>query len=345
MHGEAVSSVQKVLIRVRKEPMKPAPKHLARHAAGLVLLLAVASVVAARNVAPPLGWAVALWGLLACASLALVRATRRDQFRLDRMQAQLASERRVRAEAEQALAHAHGMLCRLVREQAGVRDAERSRIARDIHDDLGQNLLALRIELSLMQVAASAIEPALHQKLGLMGRNLDLAIRSLRAVVNNLRPLALGEGLRCAMERQLAEFSRVSGIVHEFDASDAAFDALAPQCDTDAMLYRVLQESLSNVARHAQASRVRVAFGIDGERLCLRVADNGVGMAASTACGCGLNGIRERASAAGGALAIDSAPGAGLALTLSIPVPGALSPVQAATPDFLLQIKNAASRR
>jgi signal transduction histidine kinase len=326
MQGEAVSSVQKVLIRVRKEPMMPIPDPRARHAAVLVLLLAVASVAGTRDVAPALGWAVALWGLLACASLALVRAARRDQRRLDRMQAQLASERRVRAEAEQALADAHGVLCRLVREQAGVCDAERSRIARDIHDDLGQNLLALRIELSLMQVAASS-QPALHQKLELMGRNLDLAIRSLRAVVNDLRPLALDEGLRCAMERQLAEFSRVSGIVHEFDASDAAFGALAPQRDTDIMLYRVLQESLSNVARHAQASRVRVAFGIDGERLCLRVADNGVGMAAATACGCGLNGIRDRASAAGGALSIDSAPGAGLALTLSIPVPRALSRV------------------
>jgi signal transduction histidine kinase len=168
-----------------------------------------------------------------------------------------------------------------------------------------------------MQVATNGIHPALHQKLGIMGRNLDLAIHSLRGVINNLRPLALSEGLRCALERQLAEFSRVSGIEHEFEATDAACGA---GHETDALLYRVVQESLSNVARHAQASRVRVAMHRDGGHLRLLVADNGIGMQPDAVFGCGLSGMRERASAAGGELVIDSTPGAGMALSLSIPV-------------------------
>jgi signal transduction histidine kinase len=299
--------------------MKTVSKRLTRINPVWLLLLACAPALAADAVArPALGGVALLWVLFAACALHLVRASRRDQRRLSGMQALLSKERKARAEAEQALADAHAVLCRLVREQAGVRDAERSRIARDIHDDLGQNLLALRIELSLMQVATSGIHPAIHQKISLMGRNLDLTIRSLRAVINNLRPLALGEGLRCAMERQLAEFSRVSAIEHEFEASDAAFGA---DRDTDALLYRVLQESLSNVARHAQASLVRVALVCDGTRLCLQVADNGVGMRLDTVSGCGLSGIRERARAAGGELVIDSAPGAGMTLALSIPLP------------------------
>jgi signal transduction histidine kinase len=214
---------------------------------------------------------------------------------------------------------------RRARERASVRDAERSRIARDIHDDLGQNLLALRIELSLMQVATSGAHPAIHQKIGVMANHLDVTIRSLRAVINDLRPLALDEGLRRAMERQLAEFSRINGIAHEFDAP-AGCDANCGNRDADAVLYRVLQESLSNVARHAQASMVRVALGCDGAQLTLSVADNGVGMPAAVPEGCGLSGMRERVGAAGGAFAIDSRPGAGTTLSLSVPLHQAAVP-------------------
>jgi signal transduction histidine kinase len=301
--------------------MKTVRKQLTRVNPVLLLLLPCAPAFAAGVAArPALGGLALLWVLFATCAFQLVRSSRRDHRRLSGMQAVLAKERKARAEAEQALADAHAVLCSLVREQASVRDAERSRIARDIHDDLGQNLLALRIELSLMQVATNGIHPAIHQKISIMGRNLDLTIHSLRVVINNLRPLALSEGLRCAMERQLAEFSRVSGIEHEFEASEAAFGAGR---DTDALLYRVLQESLSNVARHAQASLVRVALVCDRAHLSLRVSDNGIGMQADAVFGCGLSGMRERASAAGGALVIDSAPGTGLALSLSIPLPQA----------------------
>ncbi len=262
-------------------------------------------------------WLAALGG--AFVLLLLRRLAAED--RAAELDAQLCIERKLRTLAEQALADSHAVLRKVVRKQGDVRDRERARIARDIHDDLGQTMLALRIELSLTQVQSSGLHPALHQKLGGMVTTLDLAIKSLRGVINDLRPLALGEGLRCAVERQLAEFTRLTGIRHEFAGTRNAFDDAERARAVDALLYRVLQEALSNVARHAQASLVRVRLGRSGERLTLRIEDDGVGMApGAPGSGCGLAGMRERVSAERGELTIESAPGGGTVLALSIPL-------------------------
>jgi signal transduction histidine kinase len=119
----------------------------------------------------------------------------------------------------------------------------------------------------------------------------------------------------------LAEFTRLTGIRHEFIATRSAFDEAGRARAVDALLYRVLQEALSNVARHAQAGVVRVRLGRSGERLTLRIEDDGVGIAAGApARGCGLAGMRERASAERGELTIDTAPGGGTVLALSVPL-------------------------
>lgn len=257
---------------------------------------------------------------LACAVLLVLRRLATEN-RLAELELQLSVERKARAAAERALADSHAMLRKLVRKQAGVRDAERARIARDVHDDLGQLLLALRIELSLLQVQTSGIHPALHQKIGALVGTLDLGIRSLRGVINGLRPLALDEGLCGAMERQLHEFSRITGIRHEFAAARSACDDAERTRTVDALLYRVLQEALSNVARHAQATLVRVRLGREGGRVVLRIEDDGVGMAAEpSARGCGLAGMRERVRAEHGELKVTSIEGAGTALALFIPL-------------------------
>jgi signal transduction histidine kinase len=288
----------------------------------LALLLASGPALASHAGASAYAAPALLWVVVCGAAYWVLRSNLKHHEQLAKMEARLAEERLARAATEQELADSHGIVCKLVLEQAGVRDAERSRIARDIHDDLGQNLLALRIDLSLMQVATSGIHPAIHHKVGLMASNLDLAVRSLRAVINNLRPLALGEGLRSAMERQLAEFTRVTGIDHDFDASDEAFAACDGAGARDAIVYRVLQESLSNVARHARAGRVRVLLARDDATLSLRVHDDGIGIQSEAAAGSmGLAGMRERAGAAGGNLQVDSRPGAGTAVELSLPLP------------------------
>jgi signal transduction histidine kinase len=262
-------------------------------------------------------WVAAL-GTACCL---LLRRWLAAEERVRRLEAGLCLEQQARLMAEQALGEEHALMSTLVHQQGNVRDSERGRIARDIHDDLGQILLALRIDVSLLQVATNGIHPAINEKLGQLGGTLDHAMRSLRGLINDLRPLALGEGLRRAMERQVREFSRISGIAHDFKAEEGAFEAGQSAPMLDVVLYRVLQESLSNVARHSHASHVQVRLSCEEGRLALRVQDNGVGMEPDPAnYGCGLAGIRERISAAGGDLLIESGPNAGTLLALSLPL-------------------------
>ena len=249
----------------------------------------------------------------------LRRHLRLDDLVADK-EAQLAIERLARASAERALAATHLSLCKLAKQQEQVRETERQRIGRDIHDDLGQNLLALKIDLSLLHVSTTGAHPLITQKVDSMMGNLDLTIKSLRAVINDLRPAALETGLCAAIEWQLSEFSRQHGIRHSLHIEPGAFDS-SPDRERDAMVFRILQESLSNVVRHAHATELAVELLRCGSVLTLSVRDNGVGMPADMPVnGCGLAGIRERVAAIGGRFVIESQPGAGTLLTLSFPV-------------------------
>jgi signal transduction histidine kinase len=214
-------------------------------------------------------------------------------------------------------------------QQSEVRDDERQRIARDIHDDLGQHLLSLKIELSLLRMNAGSAHPMLRQRLDTMAGNLDQTISSLRAIINNLRPQGLEQGLRAAIEGQLAEFARLNNVHCNFEADAQAFAHGADE-QRDAALFRILQEALANVARHARATELHVALRLQAARLVLTVRDNGVGMPreqAGAACaqGCGLDGIGQRVAQAGGRFAIDSEPGAGTELSLSFPLEQAIT--------------------
>jgi len=251
---------------------------------------------------------------------ALLRRHLRLDDQLADKEAQLAIERHARAVAERALATAHLSLCKLAKQQETVRESERQRIARDIHDDLGQNLLALKVDLSLLHVSTTGAHPLITKKVDCMIGNIDLTIHSLRAIINDLRPLALEAGFVQAIEWQMSEFTRMHGIRHELFIDPAVLDAGADrECET--MLYRILQESLSNVARHAHATDVAVDLHISGSKLTLKVKDNGIGMpAGKNARGCGLAGIKDRVAAIGGSFAIDSLPGVGTILSLSIPL-------------------------
>jgi signal transduction histidine kinase len=304
--------------------MHTAARRLA--ATGLVLFALIGSGAVAFGNPPssqPVMLIAVLWlVLLGWGFHAMLGRHLRFNDRLAYSEAQLGIERHARRLAERSLGDTHTSLCRLIHQQEHVRENERNRIARDIHDDLGQHLLALKIELSLMQVSTNGAHPLLHQKIGSLLRSLDLAIASLRTIINNLRPLALEQGLQAAMETHLCEFSRINGIHHELEADPDAFQA-NPDRAVNAMLFRILQESLANVARHAQATEVKIALNRSGGQLTLEVRDNGIGMAGHPATrGYGLVGIADRVSAAGGKFVIDSQPGAGTLLSLSIPLPG-----------------------
>ena len=263
-----------------------------------------------------------LWLLGAGGAICLLlrRAIEADD-RAHELAARLAGEQDARAKLETILSDTQTVLSKVVRQQDTARDGERGRIARDIHEELGQTLLTLRVELCLLQAASLGVHPSVHQKAGAMVGTLDLALHSLRAVVNGLRPLALGEGLRSAVERQLDEFTRLNGIAHRLDIAPGTLSE--PECapyEAEALLYRVLQEALSGVAYQASATEVVVAIARRREGLTLRVDDNGdASRRNALPCACGLAGMRERVEASGGALHVAAAPGGGTALSLLLP--------------------------
>ena len=230
-------------------------------------------------------------------------------WREHRLALRLHAQEQLRAGAEQG---------RLAGEQHRAREQERLRIGRDIHDDLGQHLLTLKIDLSLLQDSASATAPLLAQKLALILRNVDLSIAALRCVIHDLRPPALEAGLQAACNDLLADFSRSTGTAC---GCDYRLDAAAGGAH-GTLLYHVLQEALANIARHAHATRVQLHLQQSGATLECSISDDGIGLAGSPPrLGCGLSGMHERVAAAGGGLYIDSHSGAGTTLRVCLPLP------------------------
>lgn len=200
------------------------------------------------------------------------------------------------------------------------------RIARDIHDDLGQNLMVLRIDLSrisalyeLSAVAKKEIQMTLGQ--------VDSTIKSVRYIINNLRPGVLELGLKAAIEWQVKEFSNRSGIACQL-YMDADEWVLEEHYAT--AIFRIVQESLSNIMRHAKASLVNVHVHRKDNDLFIKIDDDGIGLRAdykNKENAFGLAGIEERIRSFGGTVSIDSSPGKGLEITLLVPIPQWTSPV------------------
>lgn len=233
-------------------------------------------------------------------------------------------QRQLRNSSAQALQASHGRLHQLNREHQQVREEERRRIGRDIHDDLGQHLLTLKMDLAMLQKNAHDTYPLLARQLAMMVQNVDLSIASLRCVIDDLRPPALAQGLTAACGTLLEEFSRVNDIGYECALGhDDGAQARGEAGPHDALLYRVLQETLANIARHARATRVKVRLerpGADGA-VHLEIVDDGVGMPAIPRQGSyGLAGMRERLAAADGTLEIASPSGGGTRIHLTLPL-------------------------
>ncbi|MDN2701013.1 sensor histidine kinase [Janthinobacterium sp. SUN100] len=244
--------------------------------------------------------------MLACA--VLLGALALLLWRQRRLALRLQALEQLRAEAEQA---------RLAGEQHKARAQERLRIGRDIHDDLGQHLLTLKIDLAMLQTSTHDAAPLLARQLDMMARNIDLSIAALRCVIHDLRPPALDAGLQAACDGLLADFKRTTGIAC---SCDYRLDAAAGSAHGP-LLYHVLQEALANIARHARATHVQLSLQQAGATLACRISDDGVGLSGSPPrLGCGLSGMHERVAAAGGSLHIESRSGAGTTLRLSLPL-------------------------
>lgn len=224
--------------------------------------------------------------------------------------------------AEEALRHSQVHLRELAAHRERIKEEERKRIARDIHDDLGQTLLALRIDVSMLAERTARLHPRLHGKVSTMLTYIDAATKSTRAIINDLRPSVLDLGLLAAMEWQVHEFNRRTGVACALDVDNEEFDHGLDE-NRSAALFRILQESLSNISRHAQATQVQITVRTEGDTLHMTIADDGVGIADDAPRkpnSFGLAGIEERIHALGGSFTVDSEAGRGTQLHFSVPL-------------------------
>ncbi|WP_425515622.1 PAS domain S-box protein [Marinobacterium ramblicola] len=211
----------------------------------------------------------------------------------------------------------------LLRELAARREAEleeeRKRIAREVHDELGQLLTSLRLNLNLLAREFGPQLPALGERTKMMRDIVDSTIQSVRGIATELRPAVLDMGITSALDWLVQQFSSHSGIVATLDMDDEIKldDARA------VVVFRVAQESLTNVVRHAQAERVKVSLHQCGCDYRLSIEDDGVGFDTGEACpshSFGLLGMQERALTLGGTLQLNSEPRRGTRVELVIPM-------------------------
>lgn len=228
-------------------------------------------------------------------------------------------------ETERRLEKSEALLRQLAARQETAREDERKRIARELHDEMGQYLSALRLDISVLRMHYGEGNPLLLPKLQRMMDLVDNTIKVVREVVSSLRPAALDMGLVSALEWLAEEFSRRTRIQCELRVDDEGieFDE-----DRAIVVFRIVQESLTNVSRHAEASWVLISLRLAENYFVLSIADNGKGFDPThrKEKAFGLIGIEERAIMLGGKLNICSAPGGGTSIFVSLPthssVPG-----------------------
>ncbi|MCC7698624.1 CHASE domain-containing protein [Janthinobacterium sp. EB271-G4-7A] len=214
----------------------------------------------------------------------------------------------------------HQKLRRLAAHADQIKEEERKRIAREIHDDLGQNLLVLRIDADMLASRTQRRHPRLNARARSTLEQIDATIKSVRQIINDLRPTVLDLGVNAAVEWQVAQFRQRTGIACEVSESHDDI-CLSDQCAT--ALFRILQESLSNISQHANASRVQVKLEKCRDTVSMSISDNGVGAAIdgrNKLGSFGLVGIEERIKLLGGTFYIESSPGAGMSVHVSVPL-------------------------
>jgi signal transduction histidine kinase len=225
-----------------------------------------------------------------------------------------------RRRAERLLRERERELRSLTAHLQQVREEERKRMAREIHDVLGQTLTALRLDLDWLSQSLRPGEQTLTRKIADMSALVVSTIRSVRRIATELRPVVLDDlGLAAAIQWQAREFSERTGVDCRLRAPPDD-DGLDP--DAAATLFRIFQEALTNIARHARATLVETALRRDGEHLVLEVWDNGRGITDAereNPDSLGVVSMRERAMLLGGSLEITGFAGRGTRLRVAVP--------------------------
>lgn len=218
---------------------------------------------------------------------------------------------------ELRLEEAYRQLLELTIYREEAREQERKRIAQDLHDDLGQMLTGLRMEVGLLRIQYGEDTPQLLIPLQALRDQIDATIQVVRDVAAQLRPAVLDMGVASALEWQVAEFTKRSGIPCHLVLDDDHIELNAEQAT---IIFRIVQESFTNIMRHAHATQVEVRLLHRPDHCLLQIEDDGAGFDPVSARKktFGLMGMRERALVLGGDLDIDSRPGTGTRISVQI---------------------------
>lgn len=224
--------------------------------------------------------------------------------------------RRAEDQLSASLNHLRALTARL----ESIREEERKRVAREIHDDLGQSLTSIKIDLASLIRTFPVDRISEARKAESVLRLVDQTIQSVRRIATELRPGILDDlGLVAAVEWAAQEFAARSGTRLRLNLPQ---EDLAVNAESATAIFRIFQETLTNITRHAEATEVEVRLANDGDSIALEVHDNGRGLSEELAAGgsLGILGMRERALLLKGKLTIHSAPGQGTAVNIRIPM-------------------------
>lgn len=231
-----------------------------------------------------------------------------------------AQERAERRKAEEQLRQSHKQLRSLSVYLQHVREEERIRIAREIHDELGQQLTGLKLQLTWLDSRLPKKSPTLHEKARTMAHGIDETIQAVRRIATELRPGVLDSaGLVAAIEWQASEFQKKTGVhcrVHS-SVKETIWDQ-----DLNTTFFRIFQETLTNIIRHANATKVDVRFMETAHSLVLEIRDNGRGISEeeiNNTKSIGLLGMRERAALLGGEVRLRGESKKGTTVSVRIP--------------------------
>ena len=203
--------------------------------------------------------------------------------------------------------------------QQRAREEERTRVSRDLHDQIGQILTAIKMDMTWMGRRLAKTQGPVRERLAGTVELINDGIRSVRRICTGLRPGVLDDlGLAAAIEWQANEFASRTGIPCQVSATSGDLHLDGEQATA---FFRIFQECLTNVSRHAKARSVRVSLHMEGGNLLMVVRDDGKGFRESEASGSlGILGMKERAQVCGGDLQISSSPGNGTTVTLCVPI-------------------------
>ncbi|MDO8539727.1 MAG: response regulator [Opitutaceae bacterium] len=235
------------------------------------------------------------------------------------------AEKRERKRAEENLRRSHDRLRALSGHLQFVREEERTRLAREVHDELGQALTGLKLDLAWLSGQRAGAR-GVKRKLKTMSGQIDATIHVVRRISTEMRPGVLDSlGLAPAIEWQAAEFQDRTQIRCEMKIE---LTEMIWEREFSTACFRIFQETLTNIIRHAKATRVEVRLARDGEQMVLTVQDNGRGITEKEvghAHSIGLIGMKERAAQLGGEVTFRGLPGQGTTVTLRAPFPVAMA--------------------